>query len=153
MSRAVVDARKADVAGCAALPSLTASLQAVWLELSIALLGVGNLKPIAFAEGGFGHSEVGIELEGFAGHQDGIVAILGFACVEQVALRLEVVFVGGGWSVPWYFNSPLPPAAAGDGGLSRHVGDNLFRGEGIRGGDGKGAVPSGAPVWALSKNS
>ena len=81
-----------------AFPSLTASLQLVLRGGDpLLLLGVGILEPIALAEHGFGHAEVGIELEGFAGHQGGDCrGSRPCVLIEQIALSLQIVIVSRG---------------------------------------------------------
>src|SRR5271170_132707 len=97
MSGAVVDACEADVAGGAGVAEFDGVVAGGLSRRDpLLLLAIGILEPIAFAENGFGHAEVRIELKGFASHQGGIIAILGFAGVEQVALRLQVVLIGVG---------------------------------------------------------
>ena len=138
-----------------ALPSLTASLQALCAGDPLLLFGVGILEPGAFAEDGFGHAEVGIEFQRLASHQDCVVDVLGLpAVIEEVALRLEVVLVGGGVVGAVVFQGGfLFRAQLQAQGFDRSFSDILFdrKSVGQRNGDGI-TVPPYERQFGRSKN-
>ena len=79
VSGAVVDQAEADVAGGSGVAQFDGVL-AIGFGGSgpLLLFGVGIFESVSFAEDGFGHAEVGIELEGFAGHEDRVHNVIGW---------------------------------------------------------------------------
>ena len=97
MSGAVVDEAEADVTGGTGIPELDGIVaSALRGRDPLLLFGVVVLEPIAFAEDGFGHAEIGIELESVAAHQGCDVELLSFRVIQHIPLSLQIILVSFG---------------------------------------------------------